>query len=176
MKKIKVVLLHEIITQISRKSFWIITLAIPVMGALMMVVVGAINRNADISEAVSGVVNNPVETRPEGFVDPGGLIKAIPEDFPQGLFVQYPDEAAATASLQAGDIAAFYVLPEDYVDEGKIYFVAENFNLLESGSERSGMFNWVVDVNLLGGDANLTSLSNGPFQVEWISLAPEVKT
>ena len=172
MKKIKVVMLNEIITQISRRSFWIITLSAPLMGALILVIVGAINRNAEFSEALSGVVNNPVETRPEGFVDPGGLIRAIPEGFPQGVLLQYPDEASASAALVAGDISAYYLLPADYVNEGKIFFVAENYNLLETGSERSGMFNWVVDVNLLGGDANLTSLANGPFRVDQISLAP----
>jgi len=172
MKKIKVVMLNEIITQISRRSFWIITLSAPLIGALILVIVGAINRNAEFSEALSGVVNNPVETRPEGFVDPGGLIRAIPEGFPQGVLLQYPDEASASAALVAGDISAYYLLPADYVNEGKIFFVAENYNLLETGSERSGMFNWVVDVNLLGGDANLTSLANGPFRVDQISLAP----
>jgi len=169
MKKIKVVMLNEIITQISRRSFWIITLSAPLIGALILVIVGAINRNAEFSEALSGVVNNPVETRPEGFVDPGGLIRAIPEGFPQGVLLQYPDEASASAALVAGDISAYYLLPADYVNEGKIFFVAENYNLLETGSERSGMFNWVVDVNLLGGDANLTSLANGPFRVDQIS-------
>ena len=105
MKKIKVVMLHEIITQISRRSFWIITLGVPLMAALVLVVVNTINRNAAVSEAVSEVVNNPVEIRPEGFVDPGGLIKAIPEDFPSGLLVQYPDETAAKASLENGEIS-----------------------------------------------------------------------
>ena len=172
MKKIKVVMLHEIITQVSRRSFWIITLGVPLMAALVLVVVNTISRNAAVSEAVSEVVNNPVETRPDGFVDPGGLIKAIPADFPSGLLVQYPDETAAKASLENGEISGYYLLPAGYVEEGQIFYITENYNLLRSTTENSGEFNWVVDVNLLNGDANLASLVNHPYNVQDRSLAP----
>jgi ABC-2 type transport system permease protein len=172
MKRIKVVMLHEIITQVSRKSFWIITMGVPIMAALVLILVNAINRDARVSEAVAGIINNPVETRPEGFVDPGGLIKSIPEGFPQGMFQQYPDESSAVEALEVGDISAYFLLPADYIDKGKIYYIAQKFNLLESGSENSGTFNWLVDFNLLDGNGNLASLVNGPYKVNNISLAP----
>ena len=162
MKRIKVVMLHEIITQVSRKSFWIITMGVPIMAALVLILVNAINRDARVSEAVAGIINNPVETRPEGFVDPGGLIKSIPEGFPQGMFQQYLDESSAVEALEVGDISAYFLLPADYIDKGKIYYIAQKFNLLESGSENSGTFNWLVDFNLLDGNGNLASLVNGP--------------
>jgi ABC-2 type transport system permease protein len=172
MKKILIVLKNEIATIISRPSFWLGALGLPLMGAIIFAVVGVVGKNASASQTVSQVFGGPQETRPEGYVDLSGIITEIPESVPADTFVAYPDEAAARSALDAGDISAFYIVAQDYVENGGITYVRPDFNPLSSSGDQSGLFNWVVEVNLVGGDMLFASLVNGPLDVQEISLAP----
>lgn len=171
MNKTLLVLKNEIITLISRPSFWLVALGLPLLGAAIFAGVGAINRSASASLTISQVVSSPHEVRPEGYVDLSGIIRQIPLDNPAGKFVAYPDEAAARLALQAGLISAFYVVAPDFVHTGKVTYVRPDFNPLASGSGLSGSFTWLLQVNLAGGDVQFASLVNGPQKVQDVSLA-----
>jgi len=171
MKKILLVLKNEVITLISRPSFWLALVGLPLLGALIFAGVGAINKNASAIHSVSQVLSGPQDTRPEGYVDPGGIIRQIPESVPPNKFVAYADEASARQALAAGNISAFYILPADYIQTGKITYIRPDFNSLASSNGQSSMFTWVVQVNLAGGDILFANLVNGPLSVDDVSLA-----
>jgi ABC-2 type transport system permease protein len=171
MKKILLVLKNEIITIISRRSFWLTLIGLPVVGAIIFVGVGAINKNASATQTISQVVSGPQDTRPEGYVDLSGIIRQIPESVPPGTFISFPDEGSARQALAAGDISAFYVVPANYVQEGKITYSRPDFNPLASSNTQSGLFTWVLQVNLAGGDSLFANLVNGPLKVDDVSLA-----
>ncbi|MBN2386898.1 MAG: ABC transporter permease [Anaerolineales bacterium] len=172
MNKTLLVLKNEIITLVSRPSFWLSTLGIPLAGALIFAVVGWINRDAGTAAAVGELFRGPQEVRPEGYVDLGGIIEEMPETVPAGTFVAYPDEASARAALDSGEIAAFYIVPADHLRSGEITCIRPDFNPLASDSNQSGLFRWVLQVNLVDGDILLSNLVNGPLDVQDISLAP----
>ncbi|MBI4730709.1 MAG: ABC transporter permease [Chloroflexi bacterium] len=173
MKKILIVIKNEIITLLSRPSFWLGALGLPLVGALIFAAVGAINNNASASQTVSQVFAGPQEMRPEGYVDLSGILQQIPESVPPGTFVAYPDEAAARLALESGEIAAFYLVPADFIESGEITYVRPDFNPLSSASgDQSDLFAWVLQVNLAGGDMLFANLVNGPLDVEQVSLAP----
>jgi ABC-2 type transport system permease protein len=171
MKKILLVLKNEIITLISRPSFWLALLGLPLVGGLIFAGVGAINKSASATQAISQVVSGPQDTRPEGYVDLSGIIRQIPESIPPGTFVAYSDEASARQALAKGEISAFYIVPADYIQKGKITYIRPDFNPLASSSSQSGLFTWVVQVNLAGGDILFANLVNGPLKVDETSLA-----
>ena len=171
MNKTLLILKNEIITLITRPSFWLTALGIPLLGAAIFAGVGAINRNAAASQAVSQVFTSPQEVRPEGYVDLSGLIRQIPADFPAGKFIAYPSETAARQALQAGKISAFYVVSQDYIRDGKVTYIRPDFNPLASSGDQSGSFTWLLQVNLAGGDALFASLVNGPTKLDDVSLA-----
>jgi len=171
MKKILIVLKNEITTIISRPSFWLALLGLPLAGALIFAVVGAINKSASATETVSQVFSGPQDTRPEGYVDLSGVIRQIPESVPPDTFVAYPDEASARQALAAGEIAAFYIVPADYIQKGKIIYIRPDFNPLASSGDQSNLFTWMVQINLAGGDILFANLVNGPLQVDETSLA-----
>lgn len=171
MKKILLVMKNEIITLINRPSFWLALLGLPLAGALIFAVVGAINKSASATKMVSQVFSGPQDTRPEGYVDLSGIIRLIPESIPPDTFVAYPDETSARQALAAGEIAAFYIVPSDYIQEGKITYISPDFNPLASSSDQSNLFTWAVQVNLAGGDMLFVNLVNGPLQVDETSLA-----
>jgi len=137
MKKILLVLKNEITTIISRPSFWLALVGLPLAGALIFAVIGEINKSASATQTVSQVLNGPQDTRPEGYVDPSGIIRQIPQSVPPGAFVAYPDEASARQALTNGGISAFYIVPTDYLQTGKITYIRPDFNPLASSGGQS---------------------------------------
>ena len=172
MNKTLLVIRNEIVTILTRPSFWFAALGIPLMGTVIFAVVGAINKNASAASAVSQIFNGPQQTfRAEGYADDSGIIRQVPESIAPGTFVAYPDEASARQALKAGEIAAFYVVPADYIQSGKITYVRPDFNPLSATGDQSSLFLWTLQVNLVGGDAMRANLVNGPLKVEDVSLA-----
>jgi ABC-2 type transport system permease protein len=172
MNKTRLILINEIINVIRRPSFWLATLGIPVIAGLIYAGVGAINKNSDTSQAVSQIISGPVEILPEGYIDQSGLIRSIPASIPAGSLVPYPDEAAARAALAKGQIAAFYIVPKDYLQSGQITYIRPDVNMLASFGDQSGMFRWALQVNMLGGNMLFSNLINGPLDLHDVSLAP----
>jgi ABC-2 type transport system permease protein len=172
MKKTLTILKNEIVTLISRPSFWLATLGLPLVAGLVFGVIGSLNRNEAASQAVSQVFVGPQQTQPEGYVDESGLIRQIPDSVSPGVFLAYPDEQAARRALEAGEIAAYYVVPADYIQRGEIRYIRPDFNPLASDNPTTDLFTWVVQFNLAGSDWMLAALVNGPLNETEISLAP----
>jgi ABC-2 type transport system permease protein len=112
MYKLWLVAKHEYLRMVRRRSFLIGTLAVPV---LMAVVIG-------ISIAFSIGTR---DDRPLGYVDLARVLDAGARPSSEGIvrWVEmraFADEASARAALEDGEIQAFYVLPADYRQEGKL--------------------------------------------------------
>ena len=83
----------------------------------------------------------------------------------------YPDESSARQALAAGEISAFYIVPADYLQTGKITSIRPDLNPLSTSSAQSTLFTWVLQVNLVGGNWVFANLVNGPLKVDETSLA-----
>jgi len=171
MNKTLLVLKNEIITLLTRRSFWLVTLGLPLVGALLFAGVGLIARNASASQTISQVFTSPLDQRPTGYVDLSGLIRQIPSGDQAGKFIAYPTETAARQALQAGQISSFYIVSPSYIRDGKVTYIRPDFNPLSPGGNLSGDFSWVLQVNLAGGDSMLASLINGPKKLDDVSQA-----
>ncbi len=172
MKKILTILKNEVVTLISRPSFWLVTLGLPLVAALIFGVIGGLNRNQEASQAVSQAFLGPQETRPEGYVDLSGLIRQIPPQIPPGLLLPFPDEETARRALEAGEIQGYYVIPADYLERGVIRYITPDPSPFLAERARQGPFGWALRVNLAGGDPMLANLVQGPLDIEEISLTP----
>ena len=106
MHKLWLVAKHEYLKMVRRRSFWLGTLGVP----LLIVVVMAVS----IAVAVGGGDGKPL-----GYVDQAGLLadEIYPPDKGDDFstMLAFPDEAAARAALENGDIQAFYIVPQDYM-------------------------------------------------------------
>lgn len=171
MNKTLLVLKNEIVTLLTRPSFWLVALGLPLVGTLLFAAAGAINRNASASQTISQVFTSPQELRPEGYVDLSGLIRQVPAGTQTGKFIAYPNESAARQALQAGRISAFYIVSKDYIRDGRVTYIRPDFNPLAPSGELSGNFTWLLQVNLAGGDALFAGLVNGPTKLNDVSLA-----
>ena len=172
MNKILLVLRHEFLTLIRRPSFLFGVFGVPLIGVLVFWIASLINRDSQAQSVLEQVVSGPQTVETEGYVDLSGLIQVIPDSVPAGTLVAYADEAAARQALQAGAISAFYIVPADYLTTGEVIYIRPDFNPLAS-SGQSDLFEWVLQVNLLGGDAGLAMLVNGPLYLKKTSLTPE---
>src|SRR5664280_1680619 len=157
MKKRTLVLVNEIITVITRPSFWLAAVGIPLIGAVIFGIAGIINRNAGTAATVSQIITGPQDIRPQGYVDLSGIIRAIPETIPSSTFEAFSDESTARLGLAKGEISAFYIVPADYIQKGSIIYIRPDFNPLATSGDQSGLFQWVLQVNLAGGDMALAN-------------------
>jgi ABC-2 type transport system permease protein len=115
MSKTLIVAVQEMKVNLRRPAFLIMTLLVPVLG-LVAVLIGSL---------FGGKVGKALEaqaaptTKPMGYVDQSGLLGT---ELPQyaGQFAGYADEAAARADLLAKKIDNYVVVPQDFLQKGRV--------------------------------------------------------
>jgi ABC-2 type transport system permease protein len=172
MNKTLLVLKHEILTILSRPSFLFAMFGIPIIGAAVFMVAGQLNKGNPAQNVLTQLISSPPTTLAEGYVDQSGIIKEVPASVQPGLLVAFQDEASASQALVDGRISGYYIIPTDYIQAGNITYIRSDFNPLAS-SGQSSLLDWILQVNLLGGDTQLASIINGPKNLEVVSLSPE---
>lgn len=173
MNKTLMIMSGEIRTTLRRKSFVIIAIVVPLLLGVVALVVGMLNRNA-MENVISEIAARPAAAAlAAGYVDQGNLIQTIPADVPAGSLTRYADEAAAQAALRDGEIAGYYVVAPDYVQSGEVTYVTTDYSVLTDYVDTSAL-EWILLVNVLGGDTELASAVRRPMDVFDMSLAPPV--
>ena len=170
MNKTLLVMLHEIRTTLRRKSFTILALGMPLVLAIVALIVMAVNQDASSAPPAStgsGTIG-AARQKAEGYVDEGDLITVLPTNVPPGWLAEYPDEAAAQTALEAEEIAAYYLIPADYVASGEVTYVTPQHNPISNDVSTDGI-EWILLVNLLG-DAELAADVWDPLDVKVTAL------
>jgi ABC-2 type transport system permease protein len=169
MQKTLLVMQNEIRATLSRKTFTIFAFGVPLLVGIAVLVIMFINRDAGPSSiSGEGAANEDrVAVVAEGYVDEGGLVKALPPDVPDDAFIRYRDEAAAADALKAGKIRGYFIIPVDYVETGKLDLVRSDFNPLSDEGYGSERMEWVLLYNLFGADEAVASRARRPLDVYW---------
>ena len=161
MTKTLLVLRHEFLRHVTRRSFLFAVLGFPL---LMVLIFGGIV-----------LFLNSQEDEPVGVVDEAGLV-LDPADY-QELgerdsvpFRLFGDEATAAAALEGGDIQAYAVIPADYLASGRV-------TLFHQGDTFEGISSDItayLRASLLAGSEPAFSQRFGrSLDVEFVSLAEE---
>jgi len=172
MNKTLLVLKHELRTVLTRPSFLFAIFGIPIIGAAVFSVAGQLSKGTSTLNILALLISSPPTVQAEGYIDQAGIIKKIPSSVQDGLFVAYPNEATAIKALENDQISAYFIIPPDYIQTGEIIYIRPDFNPIGS-SDQSNSMEWILKVNLLGGDEQIASLVNGPLSIERESLSPE---
>jgi len=113
MNKLWYVALNEYKRHVFRKGYILAVLSVPLV---LFISIGA-GYLVDVFE------NNP---DPVGYVDLSGML-ANPQPVPEGAgtrhpveLIAYPDEDAARSALDAGEIQAYYVIAQDYLESQSV--------------------------------------------------------
>ena len=174
MKKTLIILRNEIVTAVTRKSFMFTAFGLPLIAVLIFL--GASVLKSDALGALEGLTGTPDKSRlqVEGYVDHSGLIKVIPEDIPEGILVAYPDEASARQALNDGEIAAYYIIPADYIVSGDLIYINPEYNWTASKGQ-SWVMRQTLTANLLDNEPERIQRFWNVMDVEVNALAPSQK-
>lgn len=170
MNKMWLVMQAEIGAMLRRKLFTIFAFGVPLILGVIVLVYSLLNGGEARPSAISSE-NEPATLAKEGLVDEAGLIQAQPPGVPAGWLTRYSTEAAAQAALAAGEVAAYYVIPADYVNSGEIIYARPEYDPL-SDEAPAGQMKWVLMFNLLGGDAGLAARVREPLDLTVTELVP----
>ncbi len=153
---------YELVTLLRKPAFVIVALVMPILGVLVLTV---INLAQSGSPSNNGSDPPSEQLQVEGFIDQAGLIRAVPTDLPQGILIEYSDEDQAALALSAGRIAAYYVVPADYVETGELVYVHPTLNPL-ADDRQDWIMRHTLLFNLLGQDVEIMDRMLNPMLVE----------
>lgn len=174
MKKMIKILRYELVSVVTSPSFLFGAFGLPLIGTLIFWVASLLGQNIEASQAVTNLFSPSAGLQAEGYVDEMGLIRRLPSGVPATLLRAYDDEAAARQAVDEGAIAAFYILPKDYLETGKIIYIRPDFNPIGADT-RSVLFREVIRFNLLEGDSQLAQRVQFPLNIEVKASSPETQ-
>jgi ABC-2 type transport system permease protein len=170
MRKIGLILRHEIITALSRPGYLLFAFGLPLLGLIIFGIVTLVKSDGGDIASIPETKNSS-ELEIEGYVDHAGIIRTIPDDLPTGHLLPYADEALAAKALEEGEISAYYIVPEDYITSGEFIYVHPNSSPFSSGG-KDWVMSWALLVNMLDGDMELASRIWNPMDLEVTNLDP----
>jgi ABC-2 type transport system permease protein len=116
MNKMLTVARREYLYNLRRKSFLFAVFGVPIFTFVVWFIVFAVIADDEENLEQVGQV---------GYADQSGVLAdaVYPEAHPD-LFVPYETEDETRAALDAGEIGAYFVLPEDYLETGEVEMVS----------------------------------------------------
>ena len=162
--QIKVIFTEEFQRNINRRSYRILTLAVPVIMLLLLVAVPIIR------SVIEG--GSDQEPQPVGLLDNTGQIAPRLQDVP-GLQL-FSDRKAGVEALLAEDIQDFYIILEDYLDTGRVEWLTRDEGLLSSNVNSEQVRGWLQSALLAQYvPPELAALIMAPAQFERMEITPD---
>jgi len=167
MKQTLLVAGQELWVNIRRPGFILMTLLIPALGGIALLLASLFG--GDVGSLIESQFTPTVTAI--GYVDHSGVLDA---DLPQyaGRYIPYPDEAAGRRALLAKEIDSLMVLPEDYLETGKVtvYGIGGGFSTFVAADE--GDLRSFLVTNLLAGkvDPETEGRVLTPMRLETVTL------
>lgn len=170
MNKTWSVLKYEFYKTVSRKSFILTLILVPLVPALVLWVLNSLSESQ--SQALSQVFVGSQQTLPFGVVDQSGLIKFTPDWVSEGGITLVPDEATARQQISEEKLQGYYLISPDYLETGQVTIYTEEINPLGSvqGTET---FERLMQFNLLGGNMDLYLKYTQSPSYEMVEINPQ---
>lgn len=166
------VFLYELRRNLRRKGYLFTTFGIPLIAAVLLFgyqFITNLNNEGGDNNAEQQLAQqfNFENVRHAGYVDLSGLF-ANPGDL-ASLLTRYPDEAAAQAALDNGEIALYYVIEPDYLDTGDVTLVQPSLDI--SQIESAPLHRLVLNTLSEGVDPQIVMRLIDPSNIETTNLA-----
>jgi len=175
MRKTFLVFRNEFIEVVTRRSFLLTLVLIPLIGFLVTALVSALQNNSGTGGGGSNVLTELVAPATdhtlEGYVDASGLIKTVPASLSARLHA-YPTEKDAQQALRIGEISAYYLIATDYMQTGGVVYIRPDFNPL-GGITQSGVIRMLLEYNLLNGNQQLLDRLQGSMNLQELTLSQQ---
>lgn len=170
MSKTLLVLKNEFVEVVTKKSFLITLFLLPLIGMISILVISAIQKStgSDAGSIVENIFNPTVKLSMEGYVDHTGLMNVIPPGYENRL-EEFSTEEDAKKALSEGEIAAYYIIEQSYLEDGKIIYVRPDFNPI-GGSMQSSAIDALTSYALTNGNLDLAYRVQNPVNTVEVSL------
>ena len=107
MNKTLIILKHELRETLKKRSFLIITIALPLIAVLSI----------GIYQAISHLYQPPAKETRIGYIDESGVVSGYTQQ--SGVvFVSFTSQEDAKAAMLKNGITEYYVIPQDYLTTG----------------------------------------------------------
>jgi len=173
MNKTLLVLRNEFIEVVTRRSFILTLILIPLIGFIITLVVSGLQNSSGSSGSnpITEIISPSTEFSMEGFVDLGGLVKTVPQSLSNRLHA-YATEKDARQALRIGEISAYYLISADYMKTGSVIYIRPDFNPL-GGISASSVINLLLEYNLLNGNQQLLDRLHSSMNLKEVSLSQQ---
>jgi len=171
MTKIWLVLKNEFISVVTRKSFFLTLILLPLTSFVILLVVTGLQKStgSDTSNLIQNMFSPTFKQTTEAFVDLSGTMKNIPEGFSENI-IAVNSEQEARQKLENGEISAYYIIPQDFLATGDILYIRPDFNPLGSMNQTASI-EAVVAYNLTEGNLDLANRLQNPINVTQVDLS-----
>ena len=157
------VMRQEIYKTLRSPGYIIFAFILPGVAVLILTGVRFIRERAGEENPAASSPPSHFEMAVEGYVDLSGLIQQLPDNIPSSRLVRFADEQEAQEALTEGAISAYYIIPADIVQRGRVYYVyPDQRSYLEDG--QPWVMDWTLLFNLLEGEAELADMVWNPIQ------------
>ena len=122
---------HEFLTAVTRRSFLLTLVLVPLIPALLL---GGLNlvskgKNQSIQQLLIKEVSNPL---PYGVVDQSGLVKQYPDWLVHGQLTPQTDVESARKATAENRLQGFFIIDQDYLQNGKITVVKPKISYMSN--------------------------------------------
>lgn len=171
MDNLRKVFKFELLNIITRRSFLLTVILVPLIPAIILFALGLLNDGDDqsIQQIFTSEIANAL---PIGVVDESGLINDYPVWLTGGALVEVADEATARQRTAAGQLEGFFVIPPDYLESGKVTYIKPEINMVTEIVQQ-GTLDELINYNLMGADQQLYLRYNNPVTYNYQYLDPE---
>jgi ABC-2 type transport system permease protein len=151
---------RECLNLIGKPAFWISLFVVPLLVGVLIVVVLATGAGAAAASAAA----REQESKIQGVVDQAGILRPpILAAFPQ--LKPFDSEAAANAALADKAVNSYFVIDADFVNTGRLRYVAETFSPVDS-DDRVDAIERALQVALFDGDAARAGQFRAPLNID----------
>jgi ABC-2 type transport system permease protein len=172
MKKTWLVFKSEFINTVTRRSFLLTLILVPLLPALILGGIALFGGDEDSGDG-GGIFQPPQpESVTEGYVDQAEIITTLPDWIGEDRLIPFSSEEAAREAAVDGVIPGYYIIQEDFIKTGDIRYVREDFNPL-SALDSTEIIQNVIEFNLLGAEPQRYQLYENPVQLDQVNLDPE---
>lgn len=153
MRKIWRVFKYEFMSVVSRRSFILGLILVPLLPTIIIGLVSLL-KPKDSPDLVKTIVKEVSTTKPYGVVDESGLINDYPNWAMGGQLIPFEDESLARQETQAGNLDGFYVVSADYLETGDVLLVKPEVSMVAEMAYNA-TFEELIRYNLVDGNDEL---------------------
>ncbi len=161
----------EFLNLITRRSFLLMIVLVPLIPIVLFTLLGLLNddQTQTLGQLFTSEVANPL---PIGVVDQSGIVTDFPDWLTNGNLVEVADEDTARQRTVANQLEGFFVISSDYVESGKVTYFKPEINMITEIVQQ-GTLDELLNYNLMDSDQDMFLRYTNPVNYTYEYLNPE---